>query len=68
MKPTHVCFLKIDPRDPSAIIQALTDERDEFKLALNNIYHAFESGESHAVVLAEIAAEALGIATDDCPF
>ena len=34
-KPVHVCTLEIDPRDPSAIIQALTEERDNLLETVN---------------------------------
>lgn len=33
-KPTHLCQLAIDPRDPSAIIQAQDDRIAELELAL----------------------------------
>lgn len=40
------------------------NERDRYRATLGRIYRSFEDGETHAVVLAEIAAEALGIATE----
>ena len=42
----------------------LKDECDRYRKALNRIYQSFENGEKHTVILAEIAAEALGIATE----
>ena len=42
-KPVFLCQLEIDPRDPSAIIEELTEERDRYKDALARLYNAATS-------------------------
>ena len=41
-KPIFLCQLEVDPRDQSAIIQALTEERDQARLDASKFYIALQ--------------------------
>ena len=66
--PTHLCSLEIDPCDPSAIIQNLTDEvellrteRDNLRYQLQTLLHAYRTGNSISTIRESEMREAAGL-------
>lgn len=49
-RPTHICSLEIDPRDPSAIIQSQADRIAELEEAINVALHFHQVTHIHAAL------------------